>query len=87
MVSISYAFRIGTSTLSNVINETCNVIWDCLHEDVLLTPSETAWVKLAKDFIEKWQLPHCVGALDGKHVVIQVCTLNRSFNTVFVYVK
>lgn len=28
------------------------------------------WLKIASDFDEKWQFPHCLGAIDGKHVRI-----------------
>ena len=26
------------------------------------------WKNIAKDFYEIWNLPHCIGAIDGKHV-------------------
>lgn len=39
----------------------------CFHSQ---TPSsETEWKKVAETF-QKWNFPHCVGAIDGKHVVI-----------------
>jgi len=38
----------------------------------LFTPNEDGWVKIADEFESKWLMPHCVGALDGKHVVHQV---------------
>jgi len=30
---------------------------------------------VAKDFNDKWNFPHCLGAIDGKHVVLQ-CPAN-----------
>lgn len=33
--------------------------------------SEEGWLEVAQKFEELWNFPHCVGALDGKHVVLQ----------------
>ena len=32
--------------------------------------TQEEWLKLARDFDLKWNLPHCLGAIDGKHVAI-----------------
>lgn len=28
--------------------------------------------KIATEFEEKWNFPNCIGAINGKHVIIQV---------------
>lgn len=33
--------------------------------------SEAEWDNIAREFMEKWNFPNCLGALDGKHVVVQ----------------
>lgn len=37
------------------------------------------WVETAKDFEQKWNFPHCLGAVDGKHVEIRKPPNSRSF--------
>ncbi len=32
--------------------------------------TETEWRDVAKGFQERWQFPHCLGAIDGKHITI-----------------
>jgi hypothetical protein len=40
-----------------------------------LPSCEEAWLQVAKDF-NKWNIPHCLGATDEKHVVLQ-CPANN----------
>ncbi|KAJ8970996.1 hypothetical protein NQ317_012109 [Molorchus minor] len=77
MVSIAYAFRVGINTVSNIISETCLAIWECLHDKVLLKPNEEAWKQIASGF-EGWNFPNCLGAIDGKHVIMQAQTNSGS---------
>ncbi len=38
----------------------------------LQTPkTEEEWQTIAASFQQRWQFPHCLGALDGKHIFIQ----------------
>ena len=38
-------------------------------------PSEVEWHTIADDFFMRWNFPNCIGAIDGKHVMIQ-CPVN-----------
>lgn len=40
---------------------------------VVLKPNMADWLAVSEGFDEKCQFPHCIGALDGKHITIQVC--------------
>lgn len=73
MHSMSYLYLAGVSTISHIIGETCNVIWNSLRQQVLPSTKNTEeWLYIAREFKEKWDFDHCIGAIDGKHVVIQV---------------
>ena len=70
--SLSFAYLIGKPTLSRIIRETCDAIFEALAGEYLHPPSSTEeWENIARDFQETWNLPHVVGAIDGKHVRIQ----------------
>lgn len=72
MVSLSYAYRLGKTTVSNIIFDTCQILWDKLSSVYLQQPNREKWLECAKTFENNWQLPNCIGAIDGKHVLIQV---------------
>lgn len=33
--------------------------------------SPNEWIKIAEEYESQWNFPHCLGSMDGKHVVIQ----------------
>lgn len=72
MTSISYAFRIAHNTVSKIVLETCDAIWNSLKNEVFPQPSTTSWQNIAENFENICQFNNCIGAVDGKHVIIQV---------------
>jgi hypothetical protein len=71
--SLSQQFRVGLSTSRAIVKETCKSIIDVLGHLYIITPTDTKeWIKIARDFEKRLHFPHCVGAIDGKHVRI-VC--------------
>ena len=104
MQTISFSYRVGYSTVSGIIDSTCDALWNvllpqCVHvkahysymsrpttrtcQGPLLvhvkahysymsrptTPS--VWRRVGQGFEQVWNFPHCVGAIDGKHIVVQ----------------
>ena len=70
--SQSFNFRVGRSTASMIIKDTCDAIWTALSPTYLKTPSsEEEWMAIAKEFMAEWNFPHVVGAVDGKHICIE----------------
>ncbi|GLV42913.1 uncharacterized protein CBL_08550, partial [Carabus blaptoides fortunei] len=71
MILISYQFRIGTTTVSNIILETCHIIWDDLKNTVFPVLSADNCMKISKEFFTKWNFPHCIGGIYGNHIQMQ----------------
>lgn len=72
MESIVYQFRVSHNTVSKIVRETCRAIWISLKRTAFPRLTRAGWLSHAKAFEEKWNFPHCIGAIDGKLVVMQV---------------
>ena len=80
-VSLSFNFRIGRSTVSGIIRETCSALSTVLQPEYVKAPSsEEDWRDISKEFEKIWNFPHCIGAIDGKHIVIQAPSLSGSYH-------
>lgn len=69
--SIGYSYRMGERTVSNIVKEVSQAIWNVMQPMYLPIPTEEQWKSIEIDYRENWQFPHCIGAIDGKHVVIK----------------
>jgi hypothetical protein len=69
--TIALSYSLGYSTVWNIVRETCPVIWNVLQLLYLSSPSKDDWLHFSSIFESRWNFPHCVGAIDGKHIVIQ----------------
>lgn len=69
--SLSFYFARGQSTISKIVAETTEAIWNTLKHDYMSLPQKEHWKAIANRFWEVWNLPNCLGALDGKHIRIQ----------------
>lgn len=70
--SLHTQFNMGVSTICEIVPEVCIAIYDCLKSEYMTVPSnEESWRATSDLFFQKWQFPNCIGALDGKHVVIR----------------
>ena len=70
--SLSYSYRIGRSTVSTIIAETCKAIYTALKDRYLKSPStEDDWTVITARFEEVGNFPHVLGAIDGKYIRIE----------------
>ena len=54
------------------IDDTCEAIWNALAVDYLRPlSSQEDWKRVSESFYRLWNFPNCIGAIDGKHIVMQ----------------
>lgn len=69
---LSYNFRIGVSTISKIIVETCQAIWNRLKSIYLPIPNTSEeWKNLAYMMHSRWQLTNSVGTIN-KHYFSEI---------------
>lgn len=70
--SLSFQFRVGQSTISGIIKNVCHALHSTLKDTYLKFPSsEEEWSAVASEFGTRWNFYNCIGAMDGKHVLIE----------------
>ena len=66
-----YCCYTGVSTMSGIIHEVCEALYKVLQPIYLKPPTTPQeWSAVADSFYDKWNYPNCVGAIDGKHIVL-----------------
>lgn len=61
----------GARTVAAIVDEVCRALWDRLMPIYMPEPTTETWLKSEENFREQWNFPHCIGAIDGKHVLIR----------------
>ena len=70
--TIQYDFRCGYSTVVWIVQEVCQAIIQELKDEVMPLPrTQEDWKAIAQQFLDWWNVPHALGALDGKHIAIR----------------
>ena len=61
------------TTIGHIVKETWAVIWNLLCDKGYVSPpsSKKAWKNVSAGFEQRWNFPNALGAIDGKHVIIQ----------------
>ncbi|XP_023293659.2 protein ALP1-like isoform X3 [Lucilia cuprina] len=63
---LSEKFKMGLTTVKRIITDTCDIIWKTLHSVYVCPPMGYESLRMADEFWEAWNLPHCVGVVDAK---------------------
>ncbi|CAH1991245.1 unnamed protein product [Acanthoscelides obtectus] len=66
---LHYSYRVGVSTISNIVREVTRSIWNNMGTKFMACPdTPDKWEEIANGFWMKTNFPHCLGAVDGKHI-------------------
>ncbi|KAK4311149.1 hypothetical protein Pmani_017351 [Petrolisthes manimaculis] len=68
-------FRVGANSISTLVPDTCEAeaITQKFMSDVIVCPSSPQhWKEVASGFSDSWNFHYTIGAIDGKHVAIQL---------------
>ncbi|CAK1592268.1 unnamed protein product [Parnassius mnemosyne] len=68
---LQYLFRVSKQSISVIVPETCQAIVEALKDYIKIPTSHQEWEEISSEFQNCWDLPHVVGAMDGKHIMLQ----------------
>lgn len=70
--SLEFDFRVAHNTISVFVPQVCRAILEEYRDEVFRTPrAPDEWRTVAQRFQDRWNFPHCCGAIDGKHIAIK----------------
>ena len=62
--SLSFSFRMGKATVSKIVAETSEAIYEVLKNDFLATPkTQEDWLKIAEEFQKTWNMSHVMASI------------------------
>nr|XP_022903540.1 uncharacterized protein LOC111415891 isoform X1 [Onthophagus taurus] len=77
---LSFTTDIGTSTLCDLIPETCKAMFESLKGESMKFPtSKEEWLNISKGFQDRWHFINCGGALD-----VLMALVNSNYEFIFV---
>lgn len=70
-IDMRYGWRVPHNTISLVVTEVCEAIVKEFSQEAMPFPSSgDDWKDIADGFQRRWNFPHTLGALDGKHIAV-----------------
>jgi hypothetical protein len=69
-ISLYYEYLLGVTTISDIVRDMCDIIWECLKQAYMTPTDKNDWVCTANEFYKKTNFPNSTGAVDRKHITI-----------------
>ena len=74
--SLMYIFYVLHNTISSLVRDVCQAIWDEFGDESVSSPTTAeGWKEIVASYSKRWNVHHVLGALDGKHIRIR-CPAN-----------
>uniref|UniRef100_A0A1B6H8T0 DDE Tnp4 domain-containing protein n=1 Tax=Homalodisca liturata TaxID=320908 RepID=A0A1B6H8T0_9HEMI len=69
-VDLHHSYRLGVTTIKEIVSRVCSALWNILQKECLPEPTKGDWLRTAAEFEKRANFPNCLGAVDGKHIRI-----------------
>ena len=70
--SLEFIYRVRRRSISRIVMEVANAVITEMQKTYLKTPSnENEWIEISEKFFQRWNFPNLIGAIDGKHIVLE----------------
>ncbi|XP_039610051.1 protein ANTAGONIST OF LIKE HETEROCHROMATIN PROTEIN 1-like [Polypterus senegalus] len=69
--ALAASYQLGPATVCKIVAEVCQAIWTVLKDEFVAFPDTDQWKNIRRDFWDFWNLPNCLGVIDGKHVRVR----------------
>lgn len=69
--ALHFEFYRGISTISSIIADTAEKLWVVLQPQYMALPTNEQWKEISDRYYELWNMPNCLGSIDGKHIRIK----------------
>ena len=68
--TLMYGFLVAKSSICKFIGPVCEAIVNAFCGNLETPDTQEEWREVEAVFRNRWNLPHCLGAIDGKHVAL-----------------
>ena len=70
--TLQYAFKVASANIKKFVPEVCDAITRAYGDQVMQCPTlPKEWLLVESVFHQRWDFPHALGALDGRHIPIR----------------
>ena len=70
--SLEYQFRLSRRSISRIVSNVAQALIGVFQKQYLRTPSNAEeWMVISEKFFQRWNFPNLIGAVDGKHIVLE----------------